>query len=220
MINLKKSEWFVLIGLILLSLVPVVVGILRLAELGVGSDLELLPQNPRVKLSPLPVGVHLFSSIPYCILGAFQFLPSIRANYPKWHRLSGRFLVVAGIVSALSGLWMTLVYSFPIELQGTLLYLVRIIVSICMVIFIYFGLSAILQKGVMQHRAWMMRAYALGQGAGTQVFITIPWALTMGDPSGLERDSLMTAAWVVNILVVEAIIRSAVLTSASTSKGR
>ena len=206
MINLKKSEWFVLMGLLVLSFVPSLGGIFRLLELGLGTAVEFLPENPRVQSAPVPVELHLISSIPYCILGAFQFLLSIRKNYPKWHRIAGRCLVCAGIVSALSGLWMTHYYSFPDSLQGDLLYFFRIIVGVSMATCIVLGLSSAPKKSIAQHQAWMIRAYALGQGAGTQVLIAIPWLLTVGEPSGFQRDILMTAAWVINIVVAECII--------------
>jgi len=206
MLNLKKSEWLILIGLLVLSFIPIIGGIFRLVELGQGTALEFLPENPRIQSAPIPVEFHLISSIPYCILGAFQFLLSIRKNYPKWHRLAGRLLVCAGMVSALSGLWMTHYYSFPDSLQGNLLYFVRIIVGSAMTVCILLGLSSVLKKKIAQHQAWMIRAYALGQGAGTQVLIAIPWLLTVGEPNGFTRDILMTAAWVINIVVAEWII--------------
>ncbi len=199
--SIKKSEWFILIGLLLISFVPCVGGIFRLVELGSGA--EFMPVNPRIQLEPTPVVYHLLSSVPYCILGAFQFLPSFRRKYPKWHRRAGRLLVSAGIVSALSGLWMTHYYSFSDDLQGDLLYYVRLFVGVAMTVYILLGLSAVYQKRIVQHQAWMIRAYALGQGAGTQVFVTIPWLLTVGEPSGLTRDILMTAAWVINLVVAE-----------------
>ena len=202
MIHLKKSEWFILIGLLLLSLIPCVGGIFRLLELGSG-DPGFMPENPRIQSAPTPVIFHLLSVVPYCILGAFQFLPSFRKKHLNWHRLVGRLLVGAGIVSALSGLWMTHYYSFPNDLQGDLLYVVRILVGIAMIVFIMLGLSSVLKKRIMQHQAWMIRAYALGQGAGTQVLITIPWLLTVGEPMGFVRDILMSLAWVINILVGE-----------------
>lgn len=206
MISLKKSEWFILTGLLLLSFVPCIGGIFRLVELGFGISLEFLPENPRVQSAPIPVEFHLISSIPYCILGAFQFLPSIRRNHLKWHRLAGKFLVFAGLTSALSGLWMTHYYSFPESLQGNLLYFVRIFVGLSIIGSILFGLSFILKKRIAQHQAWMIRAYALAQGAGTQVLISIPWLLTVGEPSGFTRDILMTVAWVINMIVAEWII--------------
>ena len=207
MANMKKSEWLIVTGLLLLSFVPSVGGLLRLVELGAGSGIDFLPANPRVQNAPLPVILHLFSSIPYCVIGAFQFLQSIRQNHLRWHKVSGRLLVLLGIVSALSGLWMTHFYSFPESLQGNLLYVVRIFVSLFMVLFILLGLSSILQKRVLQHRAWMIRAYALGQGAGTQVLVAIPFLLAVGEPTSLVRDILMTIAWVINISVAEWIIR-------------
>jgi hypothetical protein len=124
-------------------------------------------------------------------------------KYPKWHWLVGRLLVGAGFIAAITGLWMTHYYSFPDDLQGVLLYIVRILVGVAMIAFILLGLSSILKKRIEQHKAWMIRAYALGQGAGTQVLITIPWLLTIGEPMGLTRDILMSLAWGINILVGE-----------------
>lgn len=207
MLKLKKSEWVILIGLLVLSFVPGIGGIFRMLELEFGTVLEFLPENPRIQSAPIPVEFHLVSSIPYCILGAFQFLLSIRRNYPKWHQVAGRFLVCAGIVSALSGLWMTHFYSFPDSLQGTFLYVVRIVVGFSMILCILLGLSSILKKRITQHQAWMIRAYALGQGAGTQVLISVPWLLAADEPSGFTREILMTAAWVINIAIAEYVIQ-------------
>jgi hypothetical protein len=53
----------------------------------------------------------------------------------------------------------------------------------------------------------MIRAYALGQGAGTQVITAIPWLILVGEPSGFTRDILMTLSWVINLLIAEAVIR-------------
>lgn len=207
MIGIKKTEWLLLVGLLVLSFVPVVGGTFRLAELGLGNTVEFLPINPRIESAPIPVIFHLVSSIAYCILGAFQFLPTLRRNHPLWHRLAGRLLVCAGVVSALSGLWMTHFYAFPAQLQGTLLYVVRVIVSVAMVIFIGVAISSILKKRVIKHQAFMIRAYALGQGAGTQVLITLPWLLSVGEPEGFTREILMSAAWLVNIAVGEWVIK-------------
>mgnify|MGYP005986316179 FL=1 len=207
MIGIKKTEWLLLVGLLVLSFVPVVGGTFRLAELGLGTSIEFLPINPRIESAPIPVIFHLVSSIVYCILGAFQFLPTLRKNHPLWHRVAGRLLVCAGVVSALSGLWMTHFYAFPAQLQGTLLYVVRVIVSVAMVIFIGVAVSSILKKRVIKHQAFMIRAYALGQGAGTQVLITLPWLLSVGEPEGFTREILMSAAWVVNIAVGEWVIK-------------
>lgn len=204
MVHFNKSEWAILIGLLFLSLVPCVGGMFRLMELGTGAS--VIPENPRVLAAPLPVVFHILGSVPYCVLGILQFLPNFRTAYPSWHRRAGRLLVVAGLVAALSGLWMTHFYDFPEVLQGTLLYVVRLFVGFGMVASIVLGLSAIIKKHIAQHKAWMIRAYALGQGAGTQSLIMIPWMLTLGEPSGLMRDLLMTLAWAINLFVAQAAI--------------
>ena len=71
---------------------------------------------------------------------------------------------------------------------------------------ILLGLAAVLKKRIVLHQAWMIRAYALGQGAGTQVLTAIPWMSTVGEPGGLTRDILMTVSWVINIVVAELVI--------------
>lgn len=205
MLRLNKSEWAILAGLLFLSLVPCLGGFFRLIELMVG--LEVMPENPRVRSAPVPVIIHLMGSIPYCILGILQFLPSVRNAYPKWHRMSGRLLVAAGFLAALSGLWMTHYYNFPASLQGPLLYWVRFAVGFGMIGALCLGLSAVLKRRIAEHKAWMIRAYALGQGAGTQVITAIPWLIMVGEPSGLTRDVLMTLSWGINLLIAEAVIR-------------
>jgi hypothetical protein len=77
-----------------------------------------------------------------------------------------------------------------------------------MVASILIAWRSILRRDVPRHEAFMIRAYALGQGAGTQVFVLLPWMLISGESGGLTRDLLMTLAWVINVVVAEAIIRS------------
>jgi uncharacterized membrane protein len=37
------------------------------------------------------------------------------------------------------------------------------------------GVAAIRRRDISRHRAWMLRAYALGLGTGTQVVTLLPW---------------------------------------------
>ena len=49
-----------------------------------------------------------------------------------------------------------------------------------------------------------MRAYALGMGAGTQVFTHLPWIIAGGAlPTGYTRDAAMAAGWIINLAFVE-----------------
>ena len=90
-------------------MVPAVAGALRLVELAGGP--LLLPANPRMTASPLPVVVHVVCAVPYAVLGAFQFSSRLRRRHPRWHRATGRLVVGLGLAVALSALWMTLFYA-------------------------------------------------------------------------------------------------------------
>ena len=101
---------------------------------------------------------------------------------------------------------MTSVYRIPPSLQGPLLYSVRLAVSFAMVASILFGVWTILHRNIPRHEAFMIRAYALGQGAGTPALVLLPWMLLSGKSGGLTRDLLMTLAWAINIFVAEWIL--------------
>jgi Predicted membrane protein (DUF2306) len=113
--------------------------------------------------------------------------PAIRLRYPRWHRIGGRVVGPSGLMAALTGLWMTVGYAIPAPLQGALLYGVRIVVGLAMLLAIAVSVRAVLQGRITQHRAWMVRAYALGQGAGTQVLIMLPLSLIVGVPTFFFR---------------------------------
>jgi len=54
----------------------------------------------------------------------------------------------------------------------------------------------------------MIRAYALAQGAGTQALLFLPLMLVLSGPVlGLTRDVLSSAAWAVNLVAAEWLIR-------------
>jgi len=199
-----KKDYLILIGLILLCLVPVIAGIYRVSSIIVGG--KVTPENERFFVSPSPVIIHIIASIIFGLLGAFQFAPSFRRNHIKWHRISGRLLVILGLVSGLTGLWLTHFYPH-VPTDGDLLYPIRIIVGIAMVLCICLGYIAIKRKEFTKHSAWMIRAYALGLGAGTQVFTHLPWFIFVGEPKGLPRDLMMGAGWAINAVVAEWIIR-------------
>jgi hypothetical protein len=205
MSNLPSPSWRLLLSLLLLSLVPVAAGMVRLLELASGG--AITPENARFMAMPWPVVLHIACATLFCVLGAFQFDSAIRLRYPRWHRLAGRVLAPAGIVAALTSIWMTHRYPIPAELQGELLYIVRMAAGFGWALAIVLAVHAVLQRRIAQHRAWMVRAYALGQGAGTQVLIMLPLTMAFGAPSFFARDLLMTLAWGVNVVFAEWIVR-------------
>ena len=200
----KKAEWLIPAALVFLSIVPVLAGAARIVELT--SSTEITPDNARFFASPIPVVVHIVSVTLYALLGAFQFAPSFRRRKNGWHRAAGRILVPSGLAATLSGLWMTQFYPWP-EYDGVWLYGLRLIFGTTMLASLALGYLATRRKDFPQHGAWMIRAYAIGLGAGTQVFTHLPWILFPSIHSELARTIMMGTGWVINLIVAEWIIR-------------
>ncbi|MHA7223988.1 DUF2306 domain-containing protein [Arthrobacter sp. RHLT1-20] len=191
-------------ALVALVLVPAAAGSLRLIELAGGPT--LIPENASMTASPVPVVVHIVSAIPYAVLGAFQFSRRFRRRWPAWHRAAGHVLVVLGLAIAFSALWMTQFYPRQPG-AGELAYLFRLAVGSGMAASIILGVAAIRHADVARHRAWMTRAYALGLGAGTQVFTQGIGNAVFG-VSELTTDLMLGAGWALNLIAAEFIIRS------------
>ena len=203
--TVSRREWMLLAVILVYSFVPAVGGLLRIVELGGGP--AIMPENLRALANPLPIVLHILSSFLFCILGALQFLPSVRRRYPAIHRTAGRVIAAAGCLSALTGLWMTLAFTFPAELQGVLLYWARIVLSLSMAGLIVWAVITIRLGNVPGHRAAMLRAYAIGQGASTQAVLGIGWMIVVGtEPEGALRDGIMLLAWALNLLIAEILI--------------
>jgi uncharacterized membrane protein len=202
----RRPDWVVPALLILLSVVPAVAGTARLAELARGSSVT--PANARFFAAPIPVVLHVLAVVPFSILGAFQFAPAFRRRRNGWHRAAGRVLVVLGLLAAVSGLWMAHFYAWP-EGDGVALYVLRLVFGSAMTISILISLLAIRRRDFVSHGAWMMRGYAIGLGAGTQVLTHLPWFLLFGTPGETPRAIMMGAGWVINVVVAEWVIRNA-----------
>ncbi|MER7506532.1 DUF2306 domain-containing protein [Nonomuraea pusilla] len=199
-----RRGWLVPAGLVLLSVVPMIAGAARVAELTGGAPVT--PGNARFFASPAPVLVHIASVAVYCLVGAFQFAPGLRRRRLGLHRAAGRLLVPFGLAAALSGLWMTAFYPRP-PTDDVLVTGFRFVFGAAMVACLVLGFAAIRRRDVARHRAWMARGYAIGLGAGTQVLTHLPWVLAGGLPSGTVRALLMLAGWVINLVVVEWALR-------------
>lgn len=197
-----RAQWPAPTGLILLSLVPVVAGAMRLTELTTGA--AVTPDNARFFDSPVPVVVHIVASIVFLVLGALQFAPSLRRR--RWHRIAGRFVAPAGLLSATSALWMTLFYALPAS-SGPALLVMRLVFGTAMAAGIVVAFVAIRRGNIRTHSAWMTRSYAIGLGAGTQVFTFLFGTLLFGEPDEALHAVLMGAGWVINLAVAEVVIR-------------
>ncbi len=199
----RTSTWRVPIALVALGTVPVVAGSLRLVELSGGAG--ALPSDARYDASPLPVVLHIVCATVFAILGAFQFSPRFRQRHPGWHRRAGRVLVIAGLGVALSALWLN--QYVPREgATRAVVYPLRVVFGVAMVVALVLGFDAARRRHLARHRAWMIRSYAIGLVAGTQVF-TLGIGGAIFGTGDLTTALLLAAAWGINLAVAERAIR-------------
>jgi uncharacterized membrane protein len=199
----RGAGWPVPAALIALSLIPLAAGTLRLLQLAGATDVR--PADPRFTGFPAPLVVHIGGAAVYVLVGAFQFLPRFRRRHLGWHRRAGRLLAVAGLAVAGSALWLTLFYP-PQPGTGDLLFLLRLVFGSAMAASLVLGFAAIRRRDIAAHRAWMIRAYAIGLAAGTQAFTEGIGAAVFG-AGELRGDLFKGAGWVLNLAVAEWAIR-------------
>jgi uncharacterized membrane protein YozB (DUF420 family) len=198
-----SRDWPLPVALVALSAVPLTAGTLRLVELAGGP--AVMPADDRFVGLPVALVAHIVGAAVFALAGAFQFVPRIRRRHRTWHRRAGRVVAVAGLSVALSALWLTLAYSAQPG-TGEILYVLRLVFASAMIGFLALGVTAIRRRDIGSHRAWMIRAYALGLGAGTQVF-TEGFGGALFGTGEIRGDLAKAAGWVINLAVAEWAIR-------------
>lgn len=202
-------------GLLLLGAVPFLSALARVGSLTTGS--YTLEQHERFAADPWTALLHMIGATAFATVGAFQFVPSLRRG--RWHRIVGRVLSALGIGAALAGMWMALTWP-PKEFDSAALTALRAVVTVAMVSFVGLGVIAARRRDFDAHEAWMVRAYALFIGPGTQVFTIGFTALPFMQPYVSETIIVVgyAAGWGINALVAEWMIRGRSMTRSGPSE--
>jgi uncharacterized membrane protein len=201
-----KSIWRIPVLLLALGLLPVLFGTLQLFTIqqGIPADGVISEMtSAQYFKTPFPIVSHIVSGIFFSLLAPFQFVTHIRKRWPKWHRITGRLLIVSGITFALTALWMN--HYFP-AYGGTLKYSGIFVFAVGEIIALALAVYAILRRNIAQHRAWMMRTIAIALGGGTQRLFLLPAFFALG---GLNDLTLGIGIWFgfsLNVVVVEWIL--------------
>lgn len=198
-------------GVLLIAALPSLTGVVILSDLVTGSASPLSEPADAARRAAYPAALwlHILGGAGFGLLGLLQFSARLRRRWPGLHRWSGRVLVTGGAGLALSGLWMNVVYPNPIDslLHDGLQTLASVALLACLAL----GVRAILRRQIAAHRGWMMRAYALCLGAGTQTLLLLPLFLIGQMPPVLVVDMVFGGAWLVNLAVAEWLIRRRVV---------
>ena len=170
---------------------------MRIVQLAGGP--ELIPAAARFGGFPVALVIHIVGAATFALVGAFQFVPGLRRR--GWHLRAGRLVTGAGCAVAGSALWLTLFYDAQPG-TGTVLYVLRLLFAPAMATSLLLGVTAIRRGDLAAHRAWMIRAYAIGLGAGTQAF-TQGLAQAVFGSGELRTDLATGAGWVINLGVAQ-----------------
>lgn len=195
--------WGLPVALVVLSAIPLTAGALRLVQLTGGP--AVIPADLRFADVSLPLVLHIVGAAVYALLGILQFVPRLRRRHRVLHRRAGRVLVGSGLLVAISALWMTLLYA-PQPGTGPLLHGFRLVFGSALAACLVLGVAAVRRRDITAHRAWMIRAYAIGVAAGTQV-ATVGIGHAIGGTGVLATDLAKGAGWVLNLAVAEWAIR-------------
>ena len=194
-----RRNWLVPLLLLLLGSLNILFGALRLDALIQGR-----PDIPNDTMhyfdAPIPITSHIVFGILLNLLGPLQFAPILRKRYLGFHRWSGRLLLLSGLVVAISGLWMN--HYFP-PYGGVLKYSGIATYSLAMMLAFVLAILAVRKGNITAHRAWMMRAIAIGLAPATQRVFIIPIFIATGIPNDLTIGLVIWWGLLLNLGVVE-----------------
>ncbi len=188
--------------LLFFSAIPILVAAVVLYQIPAG----LLPEDSaRFLALPWVLFFHALGGVVFGVLGPIQFAGVLKRRFGRAHRVTGRIFVAFGLLLALSSL--RLLWQFP-EGSTWVLVTARIVASVAMAGALILALLAIRNRNVARHKAWMIRAYAIGMGSATVSLIMFPIFVITGDPiEGYLSDLVFVASWGINIALAEWVIR-------------
>lgn len=155
---------------------------------------------------------HIFTATVALVLGPLQFVPKIRARR-RIHRTIGRVYLLAGVLPSA-------VATVPVAMFSGSLFTQISLITAAVLWLITGGLAyrAARRRDFGAHRAWMMRNYALTFLAVTSrvltpllLFAQIPFGAGDLKSIGAHATAMIpvgqTLGWIIDLIVVEIIIR-------------
>ncbi len=131
------------------------------------------------------------------LVGALQFIKSIRANWPVFHRWLGRIYVVAVIIGGIGGL--SLAFN---AMGGPIAGLGFGLLAVCWLWFTLQGWRTARARRFAEHRQWMIRSFALTFGAVT-LRLYLPVFFAAGYDYSAASVYLAWISWVPNLIIAQ-----------------
>jgi len=139
------------------------------------------------------------------LIGPFQFWRPLRTRIPRLHRWAGRLYVAACVAAGLSG--------FVLALGASTGLISTAGFGLLAIAWVYTTLMALwtaTNRRFVEHRAWMIRSFALTFAAVTlRMYLPVAIALSSALPIAFEDGyrAISFLCWVPNLLVAEAYLR-------------
>jgi len=147
--------------------------------------------------------VHVAGAATALVIGPFQLLASIRARTPRIHRWMGRAYVVACLTGAVGGFIMAFGSTAgPVATVGFAA------LAVCWFYANVQGWRLAMARRFPEHRAWMIRSFAMTFAAVTlRIYVPL---LPLTGMSGLDGYRLTAyIAWIPNLILAELYLRGA-----------
>lgn len=202
----RLKPWRTPALLILISLVPFAATFNRLIWLA-SPDAAPDPAADRFAAAPMALILHIAFGSLFLVLAAFQFSPELRARARRWHRYAGRVGAVFGLIASVTGLW--LILGFPMGPLATITAnAVRLFFAVGLGASILLAIHAARRRDFSRHRAWMIRAFAIGVAGSTQALLLGGWVIVTGALTPDVATVLLTLGFTINVAFAEWRIRA------------
>ena len=208
---MKKSSsfsWLVTTLLLLLGVASIASGVMRMSAMAEALSSGVIPQEPEGLISyvehPILSTLHLMPGILFTLLGPLQLTPAIRLRWPAVHRWSGRVFIASGILIAISALIMAMLFPVVVNRFVTA---ANYIFGIALIISLIMAFRAIVQRDFACHRAWMIRAYAIGLSVATMRVIFFSLFFLLAEFKDAYIPPLVWCTFLTHLMVAELIVR-------------
>jgi uncharacterized membrane protein len=184
------------------TFIPVMMALVRTIQIPAGTWPE---DSGRMAVAPIAWFLHALAGAAFGLLGPLQFARALHHRFGWLHRAAGRVFVLSGMTLGLSGLALL---AQVIPLSTPLIDVARAIFGLALISALAIGVTAAIDRDIPRHRAWMVRAYAIGMGSGTVALVFFPiYIVTGAPPSGLTSDVIFVAWWASNVGLAEWVVR-------------
>jgi uncharacterized membrane protein len=157
----------------------------------------------RLGAAPVSIWLHALGGLLFSLLGPLQFVRALRDRFGALHRLSGRIFLVSGLAMAMSSL--SLLWQLD-SLSTQFLVVARAIFSVALIVSLIVAVRAARAGKIPEHRAWMIRSYAIGVGGTSVAVVMFPLYLAGFQVTGLMVDLIFVGWWLITIGLSQLVI--------------